>query len=121
MSDYTRALVGPQDTLRDAIAAIDAAGTQIALVVAPGRRLLGVLTDGDVRRALIRGTDLATPVERLMNRSPVTVSAGLPATEALAILTARGIHQLPVLGPDGTVTGLLDLRDVLAEVGKRNT
>ena len=59
---WKQACIGPDGTLREAIETIDRAVLQIALVVDENRRLLGVLTDGDIRRALLQAGSLEVPV-----------------------------------------------------------
>ncbi|MCC7399054.1 MAG: CBS domain-containing protein, partial [Planctomycetes bacterium] len=55
MKRWEQALVSPQTSLHEALAVIDRTGSQMALVVDAERRLLGTLSDGDIRRALLKG------------------------------------------------------------------
>ena len=61
--------------VRDVITTIDASGRQIALVIDDGR-LLGIVTDGDIRRGILRGVGLTDSVSDVMNRTPKTAPAG---------------------------------------------
>jgi CBS domain-containing protein len=70
MKNWQKTLVGPEHTLHYALQAIDSAGCQIALVVDAERRLLGTLSDGDARRALLKGLTLADSVTSAMHRHP---------------------------------------------------
>src|SRR5258706_70552 len=76
MKDWKKALVSRVSTLRDTIEHIDAGAVQIALVVDEAGRLLGTVTDGDVRRALLRGQALDSPVTAAMNAKPLVARAG---------------------------------------------
>jgi len=76
------AIRGAMDVIGQAVLA--GAPTGIALVVAPDESLLGILTDGDIRRGLLRGASLDDPVERIMVRDPVTLPSSLSPTELLA-------------------------------------
>ena len=67
--------IGPQVSVRDAIGAIDRSRRQIALVVDDGGRLLATVTDGDVRRGILKGIDLDGPVSQVMHTAPTTVTA----------------------------------------------
>ncbi|TAK04876.1 nucleotide sugar dehydrogenase [Patescibacteria group bacterium] len=72
----------------------EAAPSGIVLVVDGEQRLVGIVTDGDVRRAVLRSHDLSLPVETIVNRNPITVPAGLASVDVLRRvgdqLAARG-------------------------------
>ena len=76
MRELSAFLVAPTTSIREAIGVIDRGAAQIALVTEADQRLVGTLTDGDIRRALLRGIDLESPVEEIMFRDfrwlPVT-------------------------------------------------
>lgn len=88
---------------------------QIVLVVDEDRRLLGTVTDGDVRRGLLRQIDLEQPVSEIMNDSPATVPPETTKSACLRIMQEREYLQLPVVDEDGTVVGLEVLSDLLRE------
>jgi dTDP-glucose pyrophosphorylase len=105
MKTWEQALVGPEATLRKALQVIDEIGTQMALVVDADRRLLGTLSDGDIRRGLLRGMSLAEPVSSAMYRNPTYARAGDDRAQILALMRRHGLHQMPVLDDDGRVVG----------------
>lgn len=106
MKSWERVLVGPDTVLRDALIRIDQAGTQMALVVDDSRRLLGTLSDGDIRRALIKGLTLEDPVERAMHASPATVRAGESRQATVSLMKRLGLHQVPIVAENGVIVGL---------------
>ncbi|MFM2056680.1 MAG: hypothetical protein RLY71_1065 [Pseudomonadota bacterium] len=106
MKNWPDVLVGPQAQVRDALAVIDRTGSQIALVVDPQRRLLGTLSDGDIRRALLKGVALEAPVAQAMHRNPTCASVGDGRAAILAAMRRRGLHQMPVLDAERCVVGL---------------
>ncbi len=106
MKRWESVLVQPDTSLRDALQVIDVTGSQIALVVDATRRLLGTLSDGDVRRALLKGVTLTDPVRMAMHREPTVARADEQRTEILALMRRRGLHQMPVLDANGCVVGL---------------
>ena len=67
-------LISPETTLLEAIQVIDKAQTQVTLIVNSKKQLLGSLTDGDIRRALIKKTKLSETVESYMFKTPVTAN-----------------------------------------------
>jgi dTDP-glucose pyrophosphorylase len=107
-------LVGEGATLRQALEAMNRSGKQLALVTDGARRLLGLVTDGDVRKAIVRGTSLEAKVEEAMNRHPVVGAPGISDGEALGLMRARSIRHLPLLDAGGRVVEVLILDDLLA-------
>lgn len=93
-------------TLRDVIAAIDEAELQIALMVNAHKRLLGTITDGDVRRALLRGVTLDVAAEEVMNALPLVASDRTPEAAIEALMQRTSIRRIPILNEDGVVVGL---------------
>src|SRR5579862_8575874 len=120
MRKWRDVLLTPSATLGDAIGRIDAAGYQIALIVESDDRLLGVVTDGDVRRAILQGKPLSAPVTALMNASPVTAVQGISAREQLAVMRRHVIHQLPIVNPANRVVGLVLIDDLIGATEKPN-
>ena len=116
VSDVMRAdalpLVSPNAALPDVVAAINAGGAGTVGVSEAGM-LVGVVTDGDLRRAL--GADLDGLTARmLMSRSPVTVAPDMLAADALGLLNRRRIQVLFVVDAERPV-GLLHIHDFLTE------
>ena len=100
-------------SLRDAINAIDRGGVRIALMVDGEGRLVGTLTDGDIRRCLLRGLDLASPASGVVQRQFQAASGPLQRAEARALLLRHSIDQLPVINGGGRLVGLYLLDDLL--------
>ena len=95
---------------------IDHGAAQIGLVVDEQQRLLGTLTDGDIRRGLLHGETLDTPVERLMNRQFRSVRIGEDQEAVVEMMRREVLHQIPVLDAVGRVVKLLLLQELLAPV-----
>ena len=93
-------------TVRDAIAAIDDGGHQIALIVDPSQRLQGTVTDGDIRRAILRGIELSAPASAVMYRNPTVAHIGDSRESILGAMTARKLRQIPLVDDDGKVVGI---------------
>src|SRR5690606_37478683 len=104
---------GPEATFRDALQSIDATGAGIALVVDADRCLIGALSDGDLRRALIRGAGLEDRVVAAVNREPLCAEEGEDRAVMLATLRAHSLRQLPILDAGRRVVGLATTADFL--------
>ena len=86
--------VPPGTSIRLTLEAITKNGRQVALVTDADDRLLGIVTDGDVRKALL-GASLDAPVGASMNAVPITGRAGLGPSAATELMRARAIRHLP--------------------------
>lgn len=108
-------LVVPGDTLYKALTAIDESRLGIALVVASmeSRVLLGVITDGDIRRGLIKGSGVDSLCRDVMSVDPLTVKSDSPRELVLAKLEAHSLSAVPILDEKGQVVGLHGLRELV--------
>lgn len=113
MKDWQRTLIGPDTSLRTALETINQVGCQMVLVVDANHRLLGTLSDGDARRALLRGLTLTDPASDAMHLTPTTARSSDDRATRLATMRRLGLHQLPVVDADGRVTGLETVDDFL--------
>lgn len=99
---------------------IDRGVMEIALVIDEQERLLGTVTDGDIRRAILCGLALETPVSEVMNRHFTAVGAEVSPKEVLSLMVARSLKQIPVLAPEGRLLGLHVLPDLIGGVSERS-
>jgi len=102
-------------TLFDVVRAIEQSRRRIAVVVDTSGKLLGTLTDGDVRRCLLAGGDLKTPAIEAMNRDPVSAPVGSPAGYLLDLMKRANVMALPMVDPQGSYVRLMHLTDLDAE------
>jgi arabinose-5-phosphate isomerase len=105
--------VAPDTPMRDAILEITRGRLGITTVVDGDDRLLGVISDGDLRRRLSEGTDfLDAPAEAVMTRGPKTITPDALAAEAVALMERHAITSL-VVTEGGPIAGLVHLHDLL--------
>jgi dTDP-glucose pyrophosphorylase len=107
-------------TARDAIIIIDKHPAKIALVVDNDSLLVGTLTDGDIRRGLLHGATLETPVEQLMNCRFRFVRSSDDQADVLEMMRRETLRQIPVLDEEGRVLELLLLQELLRPPQLRN-
>ncbi len=104
------------ESIRAAVGVIDASELGAAFVVDAANTLVGILTDGDIRRFVARqNISLDQPVDAVMTRDPRTLSPDVPAYDALNLMERHQITVLPITGPAGEVKGLLHLHDILGK------
>ncbi len=113
MKPWRKALVNSNVTLEQAIEVLDKAALRVALVVDSSDKLLGTLTDGDVRRALLKHMPLETPVSQVMNTQPKTAEQSWTESRTLAVMEQHELLQLPLVDEDRRVVGLANLHDIL--------
>ena len=103
------------DPIRDALFKITAAKAGAVSIVDASGKLVGVFTDGDLRRHMLAGgrLDERRPVGELMTRSPVSITTGRLASEAAHLLQTKKIDELPVVDEQGRPVGIVDIQDVL--------
>lgn len=107
-------LIRPDQTLRQAIVEVGAKGVGATLVQSADGRLLGILTDGDIRRILEKhGNPLDTQVEQWMSAAPKSCSDNILAAKALRMMEEFRITVLPVTCDSGEILGVVHLHDLI--------
>lgn len=97
----------PNQPMSDAVACIEASGGEIALVVDEAGHLVGTITDGDIRRGILRGATLATEASSLMNPHPRSAPVGISAAEMAARLSQEQVAQMPIVDAQGIVVDIV--------------
>ncbi len=108
--------LSPSASIAEAIAQLDKAGTGALVLCTDDGMLFGLLTDGDIRRAMLRRVSLETPCENIATLEPLTINSPVCAPEALELMVNNDINHLPVVDDAGHVITLL-LRRNLAKRG----
>ena len=103
--NWENILVSPTATIQEVLKVIDGESLQLALVVDAENRLLGTVTDGDIRRALISKLSLYHPISEIMFKTPTVVDLGVSKAQVLELMDAKQLYSIPILD-DGIVIGL---------------
>ena len=109
--------LSPQAAILDAIRLLDATAMKIVLIVDHDGKLSGTITDGDVRRGILKGISLDQPVSRILNASPLTARVDQSSESILELMKGRQLYQIPVLDAHGKLVRLEILQELLR--GKR--
>lgn len=117
--NWKNILVGPSTKIHEVLKVIDEEALQLALVVDDEEHLLGTITDGDIRRALINNKSLNTSVSEIMFTEPTTISPGYTRHEVLEIMDVKELFSLPVID-NGKVVGLEVLNYVVHKTKYEN-
>ena len=107
------ACVGPDSSLADAVLAISRGSLGMTVIIDTDDRVLGIFTDGDLRRAFGKQLDLQkVRVRDVMTAAPKTIGADRLAVEAVALMEKHRINQLVVTQADGRLIGALNMHDL---------
>lgn len=120
MKHWETALVRLGTTLEKAIKVLDRAALRIVLVVDDQRKLLGTMTDGDLRRALIKHQPLDTAVENVMNPQPKVATLDWSRERLLQVMEQQQVLQLPIVDEQHRIIGLESLHELLNQQAHDN-
>ncbi|UCH49813.1 MAG: aminotransferase class I/II-fold pyridoxal phosphate-dependent enzyme [Betaproteobacteria bacterium] len=112
MRDISRNLLDQSASLRDALQRLNEGVYGAVFITDAKERVLGMLTDGDVRRALLAGAALTDPAVDSMNREFVKGQVGAPHAENVAKLSER-VRHVPLLDPAGRLVDMLSWAEML--------
>ena len=111
---WKKILIKPESTVVDALRVIDNEALRIALVVNDEQHLLGVVTDGDIRRGILNSLPLNTPVIDIMSDSPITASVNTAKEQLVKLMESKSILAIPLMD-DNKVVGLETLHNLFEE------
>ncbi len=103
---WKKTLLPTDATLQQGIRSLDETAMQIALIVSSEGILIGTLTDGDIRRGLLRGLDLRHPLTSIIEREPLVVLQEMSRDAVIQLMQANKIHQLPIVDENRRVVGV---------------
>lgn len=108
-------LVSPEQALVDSLQQMNDARFQLLLVVDDDQRLIGTVTDGDVRRALLRGKGLDIKISEVMCAHPCVSKEGTPTDQIRKLMLERNIRHVPVVDNDGQLIDLILWTDLFEQ------
>jgi dTDP-glucose pyrophosphorylase len=111
---YANAIVSENATIKDAMEIIDNSRLRIALIVDLDGKLKGTLTDGDIRRYLIKDGTLDDVVAPVFNRSPITANCNLSDHNIKKIMDKHKLVAIPIISNDNFLVDLKTLNDLIA-------
>ncbi len=108
--------VGVDTPVSRAVTVLNRESIGAVLIIDEKRKVLGIITDGDVRRAVAEGNDLGqVRVNEFMTESPVSIRDTIQAVDALSIMQQHEITVLPIVDEDDELAGILHLHDLLGK------
>lgn len=113
MKNFEKVKLAIDSTIKEALQIIDSGALKIALVMDDENRLLGTLTDGDIRRGLLNGLTLDSTIEPVVNRNPIVCNINDTKETILKIALDKKIYQIPIVNLDGELIGINDVDELL--------
>src|SRR3990167_10519046 len=120
METWNRTLLPYTASLREAVHNLDESAVQIILIVSSDNTLIGTITDGDIRRGLLRGLDLNSTVDSIVHHNAMVVSPHIDREVVLHLMQMNSIHALPVVDEKRHVIGLHLLNELLTPANRPN-
>lgn len=106
--------------MQDALEIIDKGRMQIALIVDKNDNLIGTLTDGDIRRGLLKGLNLNSSIETIIFRTPTVAKISDTKEEILKVAVAKKLHQIPIVDDYGKLIGIQEIESLVKPKEKTN-
>lgn len=120
MENWRNTLIPPNLKIHEAIEIIDRNSQQIAIVADEEGKLLGTVTDGDIRRGILKGIPMNCPISQVMNPHPIKIPKLTDRKSILNLLRVNQVRHLPVVDDEGRVVGIERLDELLTESRREN-
>jgi dTDP-glucose pyrophosphorylase/CBS domain-containing protein len=120
MCKWKEILIRPDDSLEHAIKVLHEGGCRVALVVDEYNKLLGMVTDGDIRRALIKKMTMDSEIRLVMNSEPIKANDLLSHKDLLSLMTEKSLIHMPIVDKFGALIGLETLQHLVKSSSRGN-
>ena len=118
MNDLKEISIGPNTKISEALKTINANEIKFVMVINKQKKLLGTVTDGDIRRTVLKQIDLNSPVSQIMNKNAITAPMNLSKENLIKLMKIKSIQQLPILDEKNCVVDLVIFEDLISPVFK---
>ena len=112
MKNWKQAVCHPESTIESVLRKVDDAGTQLAFLVDDREVLIGVVSDGDVRRGLLNGKGLDSTAREIMNASPKVARQSMSHAAIWALFDEFKVSLIPVIDDNGRLLEVFEKSDV---------
>jgi dTDP-glucose pyrophosphorylase len=120
--DISKICISTRQSLHECISILDRTGKGIVLVVDGENHLLGTITDGDVRRAILAGQDLAVTIQNVLDQRkstnyafPITAISGTSDSQLFQMMTAANLRHIPIVDEERRLLDLAILSDLVKD------
>jgi dTDP-glucose pyrophosphorylase/predicted transcriptional regulator len=120
MKDIEDIIVEESSSILEVLEIIDKSSKQLAIVVDENKKLLGTISDGDIRRALLQNISLTNSVKNIYYKTPTVANINDTREDIINICKIKKIHQIPIVDNNGNLVGLEILDELISKEQKRN-
>ena len=120
MKNLEDIIVRESTSILEALKIIDESSKQIAIIVDNEKKLLGTISDGDIRRAILKNISLNDPIKNIYSKNPIVANINNSKEEILNICRSKKIHQIPIIDEKGNLIGLEILDELISKEIKLN-
>jgi len=120
MIDVDDIIVNESTIIIDVLKIIDKSSKQLAIVVDENKKLLGTISDGDIRRAILNNISLKDTVKDIYFKTPTVANINDSRESIIHICTAKKIHQIPIVDDNSNIVGLEILDELISKESKAN-
>lgn len=119
-TNVKRLIINKAMTLKEALIKMEEEAKGILLVVNQNNKLIGTLTDGDLRRAILKDTKLEDEIGAIIHENPISAKPNMNRDEIKDIFIRKAIRHLPIVDDNEVICDLISINDILLEKGKDN-
>lgn len=120
MKNYKTILLSTTSTIKEALQVIDSGAMKIALVVDKDEKLLGTLSDGDIRRGLLSNLSLNDSIKNIIFKRPTVCNIKDTKEYILEIAIDKRLYQVPIVDDDGKLVGIEEVGGLIRTPAKTN-
>lgn len=117
---YRKCLIHKEATIYEAVEKMNESGLQLAIIVDDRERLIGIINDGDIRRAVLRKVDFFHPITEIANTNPRIATLSQSDAELRMMMRDYNIHQIPVVDDNGVVCEIKTFQELICATPKDN-
>ena len=117
---YKKCLIHKDATIYDAVEKMNESGLQLAIVVDEHQRIIGIVNDGDIRRAILKKVDFYEPISKITNTTPRVATLKQSDSELRMMMRDYNIHQIPIVNECGVVCGIKTFQELICASTKDN-
>jgi dTDP-glucose pyrophosphorylase len=120
MINHDEVVVNKEKTIKEALATIDKGAMKIAIVVDNDKKVIGTLTDGDIRRGLLNGLTLDSTIDNLYFKTPTLANINDSKESIIQKAISKKLYQIPIIDDMGRLVDIEDLATLLKVSNRRN-
>ncbi len=119
MKSFSQIILNKNSTIKEALEIIDAGDMKIALIIEESK-LIGTVSDGDIRRAFLRGLTIEDNVEEVIHKDFIYAKVGDSKEKIIELAKFNQIYQIPIVDDNLILVGIEELNDLIATIEYKN-